>query len=843
MRSAAISLQRGPIRIGLAVTFLLVALLPATAWAHANLDRADPVAGSQLDQPPRQLQLFFSEAVDSSFSRVQLLNAQRDAVDRGDSHVAPNDPRSLAVSLPDQLPNGVYTVAWRTLSAVDGHTVNGAYPLVIGPMPAEGVGVATAGSSQADFAPETAVGRWWFSLAASLLLGTLLSWQVVFRPLFGRSNPAALPLASARSRRLAVASGVALLVGTLYIAIAQAANAADVPMWGVFGQPVVDLLSRGRFAGLWWTRLALVTIALGLVWWRGVRRWPGQVAMVVTACALLTSSMNSHSAALLSGAYLGVAVDWLHFMGVAAWLGGLASLAYVLPVAVHASQSAGDRVLSRAVSRFSAMALAAVGLIVVTGTFQAWLEVGSWEGFVQAAFGLSVLAKIGLLVLMLLLAAFNLLIVRPGLARMVGTSSGAAASALARRFSLAVRGEIAIGVIILVVAAILTGLSPAREELARRASGDVQGGPVDRQVDANGLAARIQISPAVLGVNRMAIQLPGTDPSQVERVQLTLTFLDSELGSQPVVLPQSTTASDTWEITSPLLSQSGMWQAEMLVRRTNQDDARTALRFVVAGPGGAPQPSATASSAYPLLPSPLVSLAYLLMAVGLGIAALAVVRVSRDPRRRRALQRQAALVGAGVVIVAAGGYIYVAEQRNGVLLDVVSIRDPVPPDEQSLAIGADVYTTYCETCHGESGHGDGPAGLRLVPRPADLRIHTAPGVHTDGELFYWVSYGFPNSAMPAWKDVLTEEQRWSAINYARATFGNAGDTASTPTGPGDTASTPPSDTASTPAGDTASTPAGDIASTPAGDIASTPAGDTASAPAGDTASTAAVANP
>jgi putative copper resistance protein D len=43
----------------------------------------------------------------------------------------------------------------------------------------------------------------------------------------------------------------------------------------------------------------------------------------------------------------------------------------------------------------------------------------------------------------------------------------------------------------------------------------------------------------------------------------------------------------------------------------------------------------------------------------------------------------------------------------------------------------------------------------------------APGVHTDGELFYWISYGFPNSAMPAWKDTLTEEQRWDVLNYAR----------------------------------------------------------------------------
>src|SRR3982074_2405817 len=136
------------VRMAVAAIWLVATLAaPATALAHANLERAEPASGTQLDQSPRQLQQFFSEAVDSSFSRVQILNAQRDAVDRGDSHVAQNAPRSLVVALPDQLPNGVYTVSWRTLSAVDGHTVNGAYPLIIGPMPAEGVPVALPAAS------------------------------------------------------------------------------------------------------------------------------------------------------------------------------------------------------------------------------------------------------------------------------------------------------------------------------------------------------------------------------------------------------------------------------------------------------------------------------------------------------------------------------------------------------------------------------------------------------------------------------------------------------------------------------------------------------------------------
>ena len=108
---------------------------------------------------------------------------------------------------------------------------------------------------------------------------------------------------------------------------------------------------------------------------------------MATWLALLTSSLNSHAAALLSGAYLGVTVDWLHFTGVAAWIGGLACLIYVLPVAVKASQSAGEQVRAKAVARFSQMALGAVGVIILTGTFQAWLQIGSWEGFVQTAYG------------------------------------------------------------------------------------------------------------------------------------------------------------------------------------------------------------------------------------------------------------------------------------------------------------------------------------------------------------------------------------------------------------------------------------------------------------------------
>jgi mono/diheme cytochrome c family protein len=375
---------------------------------------------------------------------------------------------------------------------------------------------------------------------------------------------------------------------------------------------------------------------------------------------------------------------------------------------------------------------------------------------------LSIDAKLALLALMLGLAAFNLILVRSRLTAINGE--------LLARFALAVRSELILGVAILGVAAILTGLSPARETLARlRNSATTQIGSVDRRVDARELSARVQVSPARVGMNHFAVELPGVDPAGVERVQLTLTYLDRELGSQPLVLrPTSGSEAPAWQLESPLLSQAGDWQAELLVRRAGQDDARSALRFKVTGPGPASAPGSP-TAVYPLLPSPLISLAYVLIAVGSGLGLATLWRM-----RRRARRAWAPLASAGLVL-ACGGYVYAEEQRVGVPLDVANVRNPLTPDERSLMAGKATYTTRCAVCHGAGGRGDGPASATLDPPPADLRVHMAAG-HSDGQLFYWVSNGFPGTAMPAWRDQLSEDERWEAINYIR-TFATSGDAA------------------------------------------------------------------
>ncbi len=94
-------------------------------------------------------------------------------------------------------------------------------------------------------------------------------------------------------------------------------------------------------------------------------------------------------------------------------------------------------------------------------------------------------------------------------------------------------------------------------------------------------------------------------------------------------------------------------------------------------------------------------------------------------------------------------------------------NNPIQADAASVEAGRLLYQQDCLPCHGPQGKGDGPAGLALNPHPADLSVHTVPGLHTDGQLYEWITNGYAGSAMPAFSEILTDEQRWNVVNFIR----------------------------------------------------------------------------
>ena len=88
-----------------------------------------------------------------------------------------------------------------------------------------------------------------------------------------------------------------------------------------------------------------------------------------------------------------------------------------------------------------------------------------------------------------------------------------------------------------------------------------------------------------------------------------------------------------------------------------------------------------------------------------------------------------------------------------------------PLGEDAAQAGAEAFRTNCEMCHGPQGHGDGPAGGSLEPKPGNLaQIQTRA---EDDYLFWRISEGKPGTSMVAWKGILTEEQIWQVIVFIR----------------------------------------------------------------------------
>jgi putative copper resistance protein D len=139
---------------------------------------------------------------------------------------------------------------------------------------------------------------------------------------------------------------------------------------------------------------------------------------------------------------------------------------------------------------------------------------------------------------------------------------------------------------------------------------------------------------------------------------------------------------------------------------------------------------------------------------------------------------------AGVATAAAGRYRLMTAAWGGLAISValgaLLVRPAIEPAyptsfyapaepyaAASIEHGAKIYAENCTLCHGAGGKGDGPAAAAMTIHPADL---TAPHLfaHTDGDLFWWVSHGKADGAMPGFAAVLSAADRWNVINFVRA---------------------------------------------------------------------------
>src|SRR5256712_8140993 len=136
-------------------------------YAQGQLIRSAPEQTSGVAQAPFEVLVWFTEAVELQFSEMQVLDSKGTRVDNNDFHHH-GDASNPGITIQPNLPEGTYTVAWRVLSAVDGHRTAGTFAFSVGqagPPAAPGSPSLTIDSGGSSPAGELASLNRWVGLA------------------------------------------------------------------------------------------------------------------------------------------------------------------------------------------------------------------------------------------------------------------------------------------------------------------------------------------------------------------------------------------------------------------------------------------------------------------------------------------------------------------------------------------------------------------------------------------------------------------------------------------------------------------------------------------------------
>jgi copper transport protein len=606
---------------GLAAALVVAAALVLTgspAHAHANLVGTSPANGSQLDEPPAEVRLQFSERVSVALNGIALRTADGTEIGTEPAEPDPADPTTVVLPIPADLADGSYLVTFRVVSA-DSHPIAGA--LVFG------IGVPAAPVSEIDFSDEDpavatvfAAARWTGYAGLALLAGVLVFLSLCWPA--GWTNR--------RARRVAFAGWAVSLAGAVAVLLLQGPYSAGRSL-GELADP--ELLSTtldtdyGRYVLV---RLALVLIAGGLLFAAPrLARWRTPAALAVGVALAATWRGTGHANA--EGNPLDAIADLAHLVAMSSWFGGLALLAICL---LPRGNGLPPSEVTGAVRRFSLLATVAVGTLVVTGVYVAWRRVGSFDALLGTPYGRLLAFKLAAMGVLLWLGSMSRSVVQRRYANQAKEAEPSEAAPVAaakvhpaskarvvtetrskRRSAKAaveaeqaaraqlrgsVRLEVVAAVGVLALASVLVATPPgavvtAGEALAAQAAeaetgaGAATTGPVAEQVlfEDDELVVQVLVDPARVGGNLVSIAITdmGFAPREVPEVRASFVLPDGDgtaIGPLPVELTPIPSAPGEYEARDAQLPTAGTWRLDVVVRTTEIDSVTAQVEIPVA---------------------------------------------------------------------------------------------------------------------------------------------------------------------------------------------------------------------------------------------------------------------
>ncbi|HEV2010101.1 MAG TPA: FixH family protein, partial [Candidatus Limnocylindria bacterium] len=373
------------------------------------------------------------------------------------------------------------------------------------------------------------------------------------------------PIETRRERQLFIVAGAAISIGSAALVVAQ----------GDRLPPRLELLLSLRLlSGL--AVIAALAPRLG-------RRTRRRVVVVAGIAAALTATLVSHATAL--GNVKDMALDLIHVFSISAWSGGVVSLLWIYLLT-------GDRKgepLRATVWRFSLVALTSVGALVTAGLLQSFDRLVLIQDLVETPYGLALLAKIVLVIVILAVAAFNLLRYGPRADR-----------------ARLIRGTIVEAALlagVFVAAGVLTALAPPAQPT---------GAAFDQTQHVAGYRVELVVPTSIPGRNRFVLRVrQGLTPVTVaEKVALRFTMVEHDMGETELVADER--APGEYVAVGSPTAMYGTWKVQAIIRLPGKDDVSALFTVPIsqqAGQGATALALTTKSFSLVVFPDPTLPVA------------------------------------------------------------------------------------------------------------------------------------------------------------------------------------------------------------------------------------------
>ena len=538
----------------LAAAIVVLALMAApAASAHAILVQTSPGNDSIVQHSPPAVLLQFNEAVETQFGSMRVYDCNAKRVDSGS--ITRPDEKTVSAVINPSLPNGTYTVTWRVISA-DSHPVSGAFIFHVGSggkcpagIASQVLGKGTPGSVNALFKIVRALD---FALILLVLGGSAV---LVL----------ALRSASVDLRRglYAILSGlgISLVVAAALCIVLQGAVAGGFGLVDAFRWNTIDAVLHTRFGSAFLYQLAFAAAAAVVAFVASRARDDLIGPFVVLPAVALLPTLSSAGHARTSGTLAFIA-DMTHLAAGSTWIGGLFFTVFALLLA------GSDRwpLASRAVPRFSLLAVFSVAALLLAGLTRGAEEVRPWPGFHTAVtdlhgwhglwdttYGVLLLVKIGLVLPLLGLGAYNNRFAVPRLKRQI------ASVVEQRRFLRAAGTELAIMASIIGVTAVLVTEPPAKASVAPKFFA--------KTVPIGNLDVNFVVDPATTGPNVMHLYFSNKvgNLAGVAGAKISASLPSKNLG--PLRFQLLKVVPSHYTITGAVFPLDGDWQVTIEARR------------------------------------------------------------------------------------------------------------------------------------------------------------------------------------------------------------------------------------------------------------------------------------